>query len=79
MYWTSCNREQRYQILSSLGHVQALESKEKTRERDARVAAAILEYRKKQGLFVDPEEEAKWTAAYTRGLELMQVCLAMIR
>ena len=56
--------------------MQALETQEKTKERDARVAAAILDYRKKQGLFVDPEEEAKWTAAYTGGVDLMQVrCL----
>jgi len=39
------------------------------------VAAAILDYRKKQGLFIDPEEEAKWMAAYTSGMEMMQVCI----
>jgi hypothetical protein len=55
-----------------------LESKEKAKERDARVAAAILDYRKKQGLFIDPEEEAKWMATYTSGLEMMQVYICCV-
>jgi hypothetical protein len=42
------------------------------------VAAAILDYRKKQGLFIDPEEEAKWMATYTSGLEMMQVYICCV-
>lgn len=46
---------------------QALETADQSKERKERVSAAILEYRRKQGLFIDPEEEAKWSAVFTTG------------
>ena len=48
------------------------ESAERAKEREEKLQAAILEYRKRQGLFIDPEEEAKWLAAYQAALEMMQ-------
>ena len=51
---------------------QALESPEQTQQRKDRVSAAILDYRRKQGLFVDPEEEAKWNAVLSMGIQLLQ-------
>ena len=55
-----------------LCYLQPKESEERAKERSERLKATILEYRKKQGLFVDPEEEAKWMAAYQAGMEMMQ-------
>ena len=52
--------------------LQTVDSEARAKERNDRLKKTILEYRKKQGLYLDPEEEAKWMAAYQAGLEMMQ-------
>ena len=52
---------------------QALETNEQEQARRDKTAEALLEYRKKMGLFISPEQESKWTAVYADGTNLMQV------
>ncbi|PRW45125.1 hypothetical protein C2E21_6403 [Chlorella sorokiniana] len=51
---------------------QALESEEAAAERQARVSAALKEYRKTLGLDVDPAVEADAQAAYNQGVALFE-------
>ena len=53
-------------------NLQRLESDEEAQKSKERVAAALLQYRIRQGLFIDPAEEAKWNGVYAAGTQLMQ-------